>query len=60
MDLECQAEFFNSAGIKVWNFVKFRGISLNTQLRKIRIQSELFFDGIGDTLDGSGGKTGRR
>ena len=43
-------ELFDSADIKLRNYVKLRGIPLNTEFRKIRIPPELFFDGIMDTL----------
>ena len=35
-------EFFNSAGIKLRNCLKFRGIPLNTEFSKIRIEPKLF------------------
>ena len=53
--IEIPAEFygiFRFSGIKLRNSVKFRGIPLNTDFRKIRIQPELFTKGIMDTLDG--------
>ena len=39
----------NFTGIKLRNSVKFRGIPLNTEFRKILIPPELFLDGIMDT-----------
>ena len=59
--MECPAEFsttkfrqnytyfFNSAGTRLRNLVKFRGIQFNTEFHRILIPSELFFDGIMDT-----------
>ena len=44
------ADFFHSAGIKLRNSVKFRGIQLNTEFRNLRIPPEQFFHGIIDTL----------